>query len=120
MEQEDKLFDEVETARELTYLGDRMSAGGGCEAVMTARIRYGLDKFRECSELLHGMDFNQDPRLIAPMHYPLSYGVSWQILNFDPYKLFKSSTYFASLFPSCGLLINMFLSTAFFSMNVHS
>ena len=28
VEQEEKLFDEVETVREFTYLGDRMSAGG--------------------------------------------------------------------------------------------
>ena len=27
------LCDEVETVKEFTYLGDRVSAGGGCEAV---------------------------------------------------------------------------------------
>ena len=31
MEQEEKLCDEVETVREFTYLGDRVSAGGACE-----------------------------------------------------------------------------------------
>ena len=36
VEQEEKLCDEVETVREFTYLGDRVSAGGGCEAVVTA------------------------------------------------------------------------------------
>ena len=36
MEQEEKLCDEVETVREFTYLGDRVSASGGCE---TARTR---------------------------------------------------------------------------------
>ena len=36
MEQEEKLCDEVETVSELTYLGDRVSAGGGCEAAVTA------------------------------------------------------------------------------------
>ena len=36
VEQEEKLYDEVETVRAFTYLGDRMSAGGGCEAAVTA------------------------------------------------------------------------------------
>ena len=31
VEQEERLCDEVETVREFTYLGDRVSAGGGCE-----------------------------------------------------------------------------------------
>ena len=54
MEQELKLCDEVETVSEFTYLGDRVSAGGGCEAAATARIRCGWVKFRECGELLYG------------------------------------------------------------------
>ena len=37
MEQEENLCDEVETVWEFTYLGDRVSAGGGCEATVTAR-----------------------------------------------------------------------------------
>ena len=41
MEQEEKLWDKVETVREFTYLGDRLSAGGGCEAAVTARTRCG-------------------------------------------------------------------------------
>ena len=41
MEQEVKLCDEVETVSEFTYLGDRVSAGGGSEAVVTARTRSG-------------------------------------------------------------------------------
>ena len=41
MEQEEKLCDEVETAREFTYFGDRVSAGGGSEAAVTARTRCG-------------------------------------------------------------------------------
>ena len=36
VEQEEKLCSEVETVREFTYLGDRVSAGGGCEAAVTA------------------------------------------------------------------------------------
>ena len=57
MEKEVKLCDEVKTVREFTYLGDRVSAGGGCEAAVTARTRCGLDKFRECGELLYGRRF---------------------------------------------------------------
>ena len=37
MEQEEKLCDEVETVRKFTYLGNRVSAGGGCEAAVNAR-----------------------------------------------------------------------------------
>ena len=39
MEQEKKLCDEVETVWELTYLGDRVSAGGGCEAAVASRTQ---------------------------------------------------------------------------------
>ena len=49
-----KLFDEVETVREFTYLGDRVSAVGGCEGAVTARTRCGWIKFRGCGELLYG------------------------------------------------------------------
>ena len=31
----------METVREFTYLGDRVSSGGGCEATVTAKTRYG-------------------------------------------------------------------------------
>ena len=41
-----KLCDEVETVRKFTYLGDMVSAGGGCEAVMNPRTRYEFVKFR--------------------------------------------------------------------------
>ena len=54
MEQEEKLCDEVETVREFTYLGDRVSAGGGCEVAVTDRTRCRWVKLRECGELLHG------------------------------------------------------------------
>ena len=40
MEQEEKLCDEVETVRAVKYLGDRVSAGGECEAAVTVRTRY--------------------------------------------------------------------------------
>ena len=35
------LCDEVENVREFTYLGDRLSAGRGCEVAVTARTRCG-------------------------------------------------------------------------------
>ena len=41
MEQEGKLFDEVETVRKFAYLGDSVSADGGSESAMNARTRYG-------------------------------------------------------------------------------
>ena len=37
VEQKETLCDEVETVREIAYLGDRVSIGGGCEAAVTAR-----------------------------------------------------------------------------------
>ena len=37
VEQKEKLCDEVES--EFTYLGDRLNAGGGCEAAVTDRTR---------------------------------------------------------------------------------
>ena len=57
MEQEDNLCDEVETVSEFTYVGDRVSAGRGCAAAVTARTRCGFVKFRECGELIYGRRF---------------------------------------------------------------
>ena len=57
MEQEENLCDEVETVSEFTYIGDRVSASGGCEAAVTAITRCGWVKFRECGELLYGRMF---------------------------------------------------------------
>ena len=54
MEQEVRLCDEVETVREFTYLGNRVSAGGGSEAAVTAGTICGRVMFRECGELLYG------------------------------------------------------------------
>ena len=51
MEQEETLRDEVETVGEFTYLGDRVSAGGRCEAAETACTRCGWVEFMECGEL---------------------------------------------------------------------
>ena len=47
----------METVGGFTYLGDRVSAGGGCEAAVTSRTRCGWVKFRECGELLYGRRF---------------------------------------------------------------
>ena len=61
MEQEEKLHHEVETVGEYTYLGDRVSAGGGCEAAVTARTSCGWVKY-ECGELLYGSRFPLRPK----------------------------------------------------------
>ena len=55
MEQEEKLCDVVESVWEF---GDRLSASGGCEAVVTARTSCEWVKFREYSELLYGWRFH--------------------------------------------------------------
>ena len=52
--EEKKLCVEVEIVRELIYLGDWVSAGGGCEAAVTARTLCRWVKFRECSKLQYG------------------------------------------------------------------
>ena len=50
-------FNEVETVNRFCYLGDRLNASGGCEAAVTARVRIGWVRFRECGELLLGNRF---------------------------------------------------------------
>ena len=40
-EQEEKLCNAVETVMQFTYLGDRVSAGGGCETTVSTRKRHG-------------------------------------------------------------------------------
>ena len=47
----------AENVKEFTYLGDRVSAGGGCEATVTVRTRCWWVKFREYGELLYGRRF---------------------------------------------------------------
>ena len=44
----------MEAVREFTYFGDRMSAGGGCEAAVTVRTRCGWVKPMECGDLMYG------------------------------------------------------------------
>ena len=53
----EKLCDEVETVNGFCYLGDRLNASGGCEAAVTARVRFGCVRFRKCGELLLGNRF---------------------------------------------------------------
>ena len=50
----EELCEEVETVRCFCYLGDRVNANGGCEALpaVTARARIGWVKFKGCKELL--------------------------------------------------------------------
>ena len=50
--------DEVETVKSFCYVGDRLNASGGCETTVTARVRIGWMKFRECGELLLGRRFS--------------------------------------------------------------
>ena len=45
---------EVEIVNGFCYLGERLNASSGCEAAVTARVRIGWVRFRECGELLLG------------------------------------------------------------------
>ena len=54
----EEFCEEVETVRGFCYLRDRVNAGGGCEAAVTARARIGWVKFRECRELLNSKRFS--------------------------------------------------------------
>ena len=69
MKKEEKLCDEVETIREFTYLGDRVSDCGGCEAAATDRTRCGWIMLRECDELLHGRRFPLKQKAAVYMSY---------------------------------------------------
>ena len=50
----EKLYDEVEAVNGFCYLGNRLNSSGGCEAAVTARVRIGWARFRECGQLLLG------------------------------------------------------------------
>ena len=54
----EELCEEVESVRGFCYLGDRVNASGGCEAAVTARVRIGWVKFKECGELLNSKRFS--------------------------------------------------------------
>ena len=59
MDSIEKLCDEVKTVNGFLrdYLGYRLNASGGCEAAVTARVRIGWVRLRECGELLLGNRF---------------------------------------------------------------
>ena len=57
MDSIEKLCDEVETVNRFCYFGDRLNASDGCEAAVTAKVRIGWVRFRECGELLLGNRF---------------------------------------------------------------
>ena len=57
MDSIEKLCDEVETVNGFCYLGERLNAGGGCEAAVTAGVGIGWVRFGECGELLLGNRF---------------------------------------------------------------
>ena len=69
MEAVEELCEEVETVRGFCYLGDRVNAGGGCEAAVTARARIGWVKFRECGELLNSKRFSLKVKLMVYRRY---------------------------------------------------
>ena len=49
---------EVETVKGFCYVRDKLNASGGCETAVTARVRIGWIKCRECPELLLGKRFS--------------------------------------------------------------
>ena len=56
--QQKVMCDEVETVKGFCYLGNRLNANGGCEAVVTARTRVGWKKFSKCGKILFGTRFS--------------------------------------------------------------
>ena len=57
MDSIEKLCNDVQTVNGFCYLGDRLNASGGCKAAVTATVRIGWVRFRECGELLLGNRF---------------------------------------------------------------
>ena len=47
----EKLCVEEEKLNGFRFWGDRLNASGNCEAAVTARVRIGWVRFRECLEL---------------------------------------------------------------------
>ena len=67
------MCDEVEIVKEFCYLGNRLNANGGCEAVVTARTRVGWKKFRECGKILFGKIFSLQMKGKIYKSYQLCY-----------------------------------------------
>ena len=58
MEPIENLCDRVEIVNEFCYLVDKLITSGRCEAAVTARMRIGWIKLKECSELLLAKRFS--------------------------------------------------------------
>ena len=56
--EEISIFVQVDFVKNFCYLGDKLNASGGSEAVVTARIQIGWIKFRGDRELLYGRKFS--------------------------------------------------------------
>ena len=56
--EEVSFFDQVDFVKSFCYLGNRLNASGGSEAVVAVRTRIGWIKFGECGELLYGRKFS--------------------------------------------------------------
>ena len=56
-DEEISFFNQVHFVKSICYLGDRVNASDGSEAVVTAKTRIGWIKFRECAELHYGRKF---------------------------------------------------------------
>ena len=54
---EEKLHEDVETVTDFSYLGDRINSGGGCEAAVTSRTRFGWVNFTDFQDLLYKKHF---------------------------------------------------------------
>ena len=63
----EKLCDEVETVNKFCYLESRLNSSGGFEAAVTARVKIGWVRFRECGELL--LENRFPLRMKSKVHY---------------------------------------------------
>ena len=55
--EEISFYDQIEFVKVFCCFEDRLNTSGESEAVVTARMRIGWIKFRECGELLYGRKF---------------------------------------------------------------
>ena len=53
--------DKLEVVASFCYLGDTLSAGGGCEMAVTTRVKTPWKKFRELLPVLTSRHLLQDP-----------------------------------------------------------
>ena len=52
----EKFCNEAETVNGFPSVGGRLNASGGCEAVVTARVRIGWVRFRKYGELMYCLE----------------------------------------------------------------